>query len=279
MTADCLRADLHTHTVYSDGKLTPDKIVDFASGAGVRLIAVTDHDCMRACSELKTLAENRGLFAVNGIEVSAYDGDIKFHTLGYNIDEKRFAPFLKRLFDSSFERAEEIVFKLNGLGIKITMDDVDRQRYSLETPVHSMHIVCAAAEKGYAENIREFYKDYLECGKPAFSRIGRPSPAEAVEAIKAAGGVAVLAHPARIGMTALKLEEKIKSLKASGLDGIEVYYTTHTESEKAYYSELCGGLGLLKTGGSDTHTEDGGRKIGQPTFYAEPRLLEKLGIV
>ncbi|MDE6504984.1 MAG: PHP domain-containing protein [Clostridia bacterium] len=279
MTDGGLRADLHTHTVCSDGKLTPQRIVELACGAGVRLVAVTDHDAMQACAELGRLAKERGLLSVNGIEISAYTQRIKFHTLGYNVNEKLFEPFQKKLFQSSYERAEEIVFKLNKLGMEITMDDVNRHRYSLTAPVHSMYVVYAAAEKGYVETVPKFYKKYLEYSKPAFTCIRRPSPEEAVEAIKAAGGVAVVAHPARIRMDRGQLEEKIKSLIPLGLDGIEVYYTTHTESEKAYYSKLCDGLHLLKTGGSDTHSEDGGRAIGQPPFYADLRLLEKLKIV
>ena len=129
MTTQGMRADLHTHTVCSDGKLTPQRIVDLACEAGVELIAVTDHDAMQACPELQSLAKEMGLHSVNGIEISAYTPErIKFHTLGYNIDEKLFEPFQKRLFQSSYERAEEIIFKLNKIGMELTMDDVNRHR-------------------------------------------------------------------------------------------------------------------------------------------------------
>ncbi len=270
--------DLHIHTVYSDGGFTPEKVVRHAKAAGLNLIAVTDHDTVEGCKELAAVAATEGIRSVAGIEVSAYCGETKFHTLGYGMDEKALAPFLKRLYDGSVVRRDEIIFKLNKLGYDITTEDVDGQRFSLSSPVHVMHIARAIAAKGYASSPQEAFFKFLVCGKPAHSCAERPTPEEACRAIASAGGIAVLAHPARISMGCEELKQKILSLKDWGLSGIEAYYTTHTKEQTAYYKELADRLGLIVTGGSDTHFDDGGRKIGFPRFEAGSRLLERLCI-
>lgn len=273
-----MRADLHTHSYCSDGTLSPENIAELAKSGGVELVAVTDHDSMEACAELEAFAKSKGIKTVNGLEVSAYDGRIKFHTLGYNIDIEKFRPFLKRLYESSIVRTEDILNKLNAIGKDLTWDDVNEQRYSLSAPIHSRHIARAMVKRGFCKNEQQFFKKYIAYGKPAFSCIHRPTPEEACREICAAGGFASLAHPGRIQMERDELEKKISVLKDNGLCGIEVYYTTHTQEETAYYKKLALSFGLLPTGGSDTHNLIGTRKVGIPYFDAEGKLLEKLGI-
>ena len=273
-----MTADLHMHTVHSDGLMTPQDVVDCAESAGVGLIAVTDHDTVSAYAEVSRLAESKGIKTVTGIEVSAYDNRIKMHTLGYGIDIKKFAPFQQRLFESSFERAKDIIFKLNNLGFDITMEEVFAERNSSTVPVHGMHIARVMVKKGYVASCDRFFKKYIAYGKPAFSCIHRPTPEEAVRAICEAGGLAVLAHPGRIQMDAAALKSKIKSLADCGLGGIEVYYTTHTKEQTAYYENLAETFHLLKTGGSDTHVLGGKRTIGQPRFEPSAELLKRLNV-
>lgn len=272
-----MRADLHLHTVCSDGDFTPERIVDGAVRGGVDIIAVTDHDGMQACAETAQFAKSAGVRAVDGIEVSAYDGAVKFHTLGYGVDGKKFKPFLDKLYESSYIRAEDIIKKLNAVGIPVTMDDINEQRYSLDTPVHGMHIARAVIKLGFVSTPDKFFKKYLGVNKPAFSIIQRPTPEQAVRAIVEAGGFASVAHPGRIRMDADILKEKLKALKDVGLGGIEVYHSTHTVEKTAYYYNLAEELSLLKTGGSDAHGPTGTRKIGTPEFYPDDALMEKLG--
>ena len=268
-------ADLHIHTQCSDGLLTPADIVERAASADLKLIAVTDHDGMGACAELASLAKTKGIYTVPGIEVSAYSERIKFHTLGYGVDEEKFKPFLNRLFESSYIRAEDIIFKLNNIGYDITMDDVNEQRFSLNSPIHGMHIARAMVKKGYVTSTGRFFKKFVAYGKPAFSCIYRPTPEEACEAITSAGGLAVVAHPGRIAMEEEELFKKIKSLKDWGLGGIEACYSTHTNLQTAYYTELAQKLDLVVTGGSDTHNPEGNRKIGVPVFAPSEKLLKR----
>lgn len=275
-----MRADLHVHTYYSDGLLSPEDVVTRAEGRGVDLIAVTDHDTAAGCAEVKSLCGKNGLKAVYGIEVSAYFGNIKIHTLCYNPDTENtgFKAFLKELYDGSFTRTEEILFKLKGCGVNLTLQEVLSQRKSEDIPIHAMHIARAAAEKGYGKAPYDFYDKYLMTGRPAFTALCRPSPERTVEIIGSAGGVSSLAHPARIVMNADEKRAFIKRLVSCGLDGIEAVYSTHTDRETAYYKELAGEFGLLVTGGSDTHFADGRNKIGLPYFEPDARLLHKLKI-
>jgi len=273
-----MTADLHIHTVRSDGLLTPQTVVECAKTAGLRLIAVTDHDTMEACAELSLIAAQNGIKCVSGVEVSAYDETVKFHTLAYGADGEKFKPFLDELCKNSYLRAEDIIYKLSKVGVKITMEDVVAEKFSKTAPVHGMHIARAVVKKGYVNTAGDFFREYVDGGGAAFSCVGRPTPEETCEAIRFAGGLAVVAHPARIKMDERELALKIKKLIPCGLGGIEVYYTTHTKEQTAYYENLAETLNLLKTGGSDTHVQGGGRVIGQPRFEPDAQLLKRLKI-
>ena len=273
-----IRADLHIHTYYSDGLMSPADAVAEAKANAVGLISVTDHDCMLACKETESLCAGAGLRSVNGIEVSAYENGVKIHILGYgaDADNSDFKQFLDELYLSSFARAEDIIAKLRRNGIEISLDEILKYRKHDRAPVHTMHISRACAEKGYCGNAFAFYEKYLASGRCAFSDIGRPPPSRAVEAVAAGGGVCSLAHPGRIAMSKSRLLELIGKLKDRGLYGIEAVYTTHTVTETAYYKETAAAFGLEITGGSDTHFADGRHKIGSPAFYLDEAVAKRL---
>lgn len=275
-----MRADLHIHSYYSDGLLSPEEIVKSAAANGVELIAVTDHDNMLVCEQASKACAERGIKFVEGIEVSAYSGDVKIHTLGYNIDKDctDYKTFAKELYEGSRVRAEDIVFKLNKNGVRLSMEEVLNQQTVKNIPVHTMHIAYAAANKGYASSPFTFFEQYLAWGKCAFSNLCRPTPERAVEVIAACGGFSSLAHPARIDMSAEELKKLIARMKACGLGGIEAVYSAHTALETAYYKETASSFNLFVTGGSDTHFTGGKRKIGTPVFHADKSLAEKLGV-
>lgn len=275
-----LRADLHVHTYYSDGLLSPAEVVLRTVQAGVNVLAVTDHDCVAAFDETFALCTESGVKCVSGIEVSAYEGDVKIHMLGYNFNREhpQFKEFIKQLYDGSFRRTEDILFKLNKNGVALSMDDVLSQRKSPLSPIHSMYIARAAALKGYMNNAFSFYARYLSAGKCGFSSVCRPAPETAAEVINACGGFASLAHPGRIAVGKERLLSLIKKLKDYGLCGIEGVYSTHTVTETAYYKETAKAFNLVVTGGSDTHSCDGKKQIGTPAFFVDEALAEKLGI-
>lgn len=275
-----MRADFHIHTYFSDGLQSPDEVALHAKNNGVELLSVTDHDTMLAYPEIISCCEKRGIKAVRGVEVSAYLGGVRLHTLGYNIDPENpiFREFLKELCEGSLIRTDDILSKLKKNGVNVTMDEVFKFRKCENVPIHSMYISRAAAEKGYCANPFTFQKNYLTSGACAYSEVCRPSPEKAVEMINSCGGFASLAHPGRIELEKQELISLVKRLKVLGLKGIEAVYSTHTQIETAYYKEMAREYGLSVTGGSDTHFKEGNKKIGTPVFDCDKELCEKLGI-
>lgn len=275
-----MRADLHVHTYFSDGLLSPDEVAAIAKNNGVELVSVTDHDTVLAYPELFSCCEKRGIAAVRGIEVSAYYNGVRLHTLGYNVDLESpvFSDFCKELLDGSFARADDIIAKLNKNGVRIKLNDVLKYRKSDKAPVHGMHIARAGAAKGYAPTPFAFHSKYLSKGGCGHSDLRRPSPEKAVEIITACGGFASIAHPGRIELEKQELVALIKKLRAIGLKGIEAVYSTHTVIETEYYKELAAEYGLLVTGGSDTHFAGGNKNIGTPIFNCGKELCEILKV-
>lgn len=279
-------ADLHTHSIYSDGLYSPDEICRLAKARGLSLLSITDHDTLAGEEVKQAAAKRHGLAYVTGWEISAYDGDQKIHILGYGCAlGEAYNAFTEERKRGSKLRAEDSVRKLQKLGVPVTMEEVYMHLSSPDLPVHTMHVARAAAVHLGATD-SEVYMQYLGYGKPANSGLGRPTPKEAIDCIHACGGLAVIAHPGRMTMRFQEREKTIKNLKALGVDGMETFYTTHTREETEYFLRLSKELDLLVTGGSDTHFEgdDSGNsshtnKIGTPAFIPSDKLLERLKII
>ena len=271
------RADMHIHTYYSDGTQSPADVIVAAEAAGLGMIAVTDHATMGASGQVKELAAEAGIRAVDGIEISAY-GEVKVHILGYgqNRECAAFRRYYKEAVEGSFARCEDTLKKLKAQDICVPIDKVLAERAVEGTPVHSMFICRAAAKLGYAKTAGEFYLSYIVDGKCAHSRVGRLTPEQAVKTIKECGGISSVAHPGRISLEKNAKEGLISRLKALGLDGIEAVYSGHTVEETAYYKELARRYNLLVTGGSDTHSTVGSRRVGTPEFYPDEQLMRAL---
>lgn len=271
-----MRADLHLHSVYSDGVHTPDEICRRARQNGLQLLSITDHDTMLGLEDKRACAKKYGLAYVAGWEISAYEKGVQVHVLGYGCAmNAAYEKFIAERIVAAKARAEERVEKLRAVGIPVTMEEVLAERKNPAAPLHTMHVGRAAAKRtGLPED--EVYKRYLAWGMPASSDIGRPTPEEAVDCIHALGGVAVLAHPGRITVPEEARIRLIERLTAYGADGIEAVYSTHTAEETAFFLDFAKRNGLLVTGGSDTHRFGGEREIGEPEFYASEALLARL---
>ena len=274
-----MRADLHLHSVYSDGLNSPDEICRLAKLRGVELISITDHDTLAGLEVKVEAAKRYGLSYLAGWEISAYKEGEKIHILGYGCEEgEAYRAFNEKRKQASFARAEDCVAKFNALGIPLRLQEVLDRRSAPDLPVHTMHIARAAAVYLGIDG-GAVYREYLARGKATHSNIGRPTPEEAIDCIHAAGGFASIAHPGRIELPDGEKEKLIVSLADYGVDGIESFYTTHTAKETEYFVALGKRLGLLSTGGSDTHYEDETHTIGQPAFEVEKKLLEKLRVI
>ena len=270
------RADLHTHSVYSDGIYHPDEVCRRAKQYGVEVLSITDHDTMNGLAEKRAAAKKYGISYVDGWEISSYEQLERVHVLGYGCQlNEAYHAFMKQRVDGATMRAEERIAKLNAAGIPITMEEVLALQMDKSAPLHTMHVARALAKRLNVDE-EEAYEQYLERGKLASSDIGRPTPIQAIECIHASGGVAFLAHPGRIRLSEEGKEEMIRALKEHGLDGIECYYSTHTVSQTEHYLSLAKKYDLRVSGGSDTHWEDGVRSFGDPVFMMTEEFLAYL---
>lgn len=241
-------ADLHTHTRWSDGEWTPEKLVRAARRAKLGGLAVTDHDDVRAQPEAAEAGRRHGVEILTGVEISAWREGVDIHILGYGFDPEE--PALGRLLDAArsarLDRAERMVRRLSELGAPVSLDEV--RRIAGEAGIGRPHVARALVEAGHVPTLREAFDRWLADGKPACVDKLRVTPAEAVAAIHRAGGVAVCAHPVTLGRV-----EALDPLVEDGLDGVEVRHGLHGASAEAVYDAYARQRGLVRTGGSDFH--------------------------
>ncbi len=247
--------DLHAHSTFSDGSLTPAELAAAGTRAGLSALALTDHDTvdglpafLRACA-----ASERPLQGVPGIEISV-DVDVgTFHLLGYYIDPANppLCETLQRTRASRDDRNAEILERLAGLGMKLTAEEV--ARFAGDQVGGRPHIAQAMVEKGYAPSFRKAFDLYLGKGQPAYVDRFRLDPNASLELLRGAGGLPVLAHPFTLQISPAKLFRCVQGLAAEGLAGIEVFYPEHNSRQTARYLKLAQDLDLVATGGTDFH--------------------------
>ncbi|MBX3335163.1 MAG: PHP domain-containing protein [Nitrospira sp.] len=273
------RLDLHLHTTHSDGSCTPTEVIGLAHQAGVTALAITDHDITSGIPEAITAGEQYGIEIIPGVEISSLMGSSELHILGYFLDwqDTDLNQRLKSLRDSRHHRNPQIVDRLQRLGIDITYDEV--RALAGSDSVGRPHIARALMNKGVVTSAKEAFDRFLGDGKAAYVPRELPSPADAIRWIKEAHGLAVLAHPTWVKLADQPLAELIRRLKADGLDGMEVYYSTHAARQTREYLSLAQQLGLLVTGGSDFHgltKPDIEVGIGKGSLHIPTSLLPKI---
>jgi 3',5'-nucleoside bisphosphate phosphatase len=249
--------DLHTHSNASDGSLPPVEVVRLAKERGLKAIALTDHDTIDGLAEAEAAGKQAGLEVIPGVEISARHPGGSMHILGYFLEyeDRLLAERLEVLKQARKDRNPQIIAKLNGLGIPMTMETVER--ISGRGQMGRPHIARALYEGGYVRNIQEAFDIFLgNQGKAYVSKFRFP-PEEAIEMIREAKGVPVLSHPFTLNLrNSEDLRERLQELKGLGLAGIEVYYPEHSPEQEALYLSLARELGLLITGGSDFHGDN-----------------------
>lgn len=275
--------DLHCHSTASDGTLTPTQVVGLANRCGLSALALTDHDTVAGVGEAASAAERVGLDFLPGIEISAeYPVPGTLHILGYGVDPDN--PRLTRLTDELIagrdSRNPRIVAKLNEMGVAVTMNEWEDEAKG--NVLGRPHLAAILHRKGYVSSIKQAFDWYIGQGAPAYFDKERLTPRQAIERIRASGGVPVLAHPIQLRTTNdAELERVVKDLLDLGLVGLEVIHSDHDAGQIEKYTQLASRFKLLKTGGSDFHglnkkdIELGiarGRRIPRD-FY--DRLIEK----
>lgn len=249
--------DLHTHTNESDGSCSPLELVDRALAMGLEALAISDHDTFAGYDQAIRPAKAYGLDLVCAIELSARLSGGKtrtVHVLGYFLQEPpsfEFRTWLDGLLAARRERNVRLIAKLQSMEVKIELDEVQRIGRTLTGRPHFARVL---VEKGYAANSEEAFRKYLAESAPAFVERQAAHAAMVIQQVIAAGGLPVLAHPGRLGVSDAAAEEAlIGELRDAGLRGIEVYHSDHRAADVERYAKIAKRYGLAVTGGSDFH--------------------------
>jgi predicted metal-dependent phosphoesterase TrpH len=248
-----LHYDLHSHSLASDGTLSPGDLVHAAAAAGVDVLALTDHDSVDGIAEAQRSARDNGLRLVPGVEISVTWQSRTLHVLGLGIDPES-AGLRKGLGEqSAFRdwRAVEIGRRLARAGIPDCY--AGARELAQGRIVSRTHFARHLVAQGHAGSMREVFKRYLVNNRPGYVSGRWASLQDALDWIRAAGGVAVLAHPARYGMTASKLRCFLGEFRECGGLGMEVVSGSHTRDQVAAMASLCRNEQLLASRGSDYH--------------------------
>ena len=264
-------ADLHLHTTESDGTWTPEQLVKQARLVGLAAIAITDHDTTGGIAAALKHAPQR-LEVIPGIELSTVaEGGEEVHMVGLWINP-HYEPLqeeLTALRAARIDRIDEILARLDDLGISLTQGDV--LNFATRDVVSRSHIASALVEKGVVTSKKEAFDAFLGRGAPAYVERRKLRPERAIALIIQSGGMPVLAHPGLLRDLTM-----LPSLKKAGLVGIEVVHHSHTPEQTKHFLSLADELKLLPSGGSDCHGPKGKDAIYIGTYKIPWKWLEDL---
>ena len=258
--------DLHTHSNYSDGTDSPAELISKALAVGVTTIALTDHDSIAGISEAQS-ALRSGISLVPGAEISCQTDDgISVHMLGllFDLSNSELLATMEKTRDNRHGRMQRIIERINEAGIEISMQDVLAELSDGAT-LGRPHLADALVKKGIVKNRDEAFTEMLHNKSKYYVAHYSPKPVDAIKLIKAAGGVAVIAHPMASHRGRTISLETFGDLIEAGLDGIEVDHRDHSLDEKSALIKLASENNLIMTGASDYH---GNGKLNQLAEYA-----------
>ena len=243
--------DLHIHTTASDGSESPAAVVAEAKKLGLAAIAVTDHDSVSGCAEAAAAGARLGVEVVPGIEISTkYRASV--HILGYYIDPQsvHLLPVLEWIVHDRDERNRKTAQLMAADGLPVSYEEM-QQRFP--GVIGRPHFAELLVELGMAGSIKDAFDRYMNRGGKYYLGRSVLGMERSIELIRAAGGVAVLAHPFQYRLDDAGLRELIEHTMANGLQGMECRYSGYTAEQTAYLEALAGEYGLVPTGGSDYH--------------------------
>ncbi|HIK16280.1 MAG TPA: PHP domain-containing protein [Leptolyngbyaceae cyanobacterium M33_DOE_097] len=238
--------ELHCHTTCSDGTLTPTELVRAAAQAGVKALAITDHDTLSGWDEACQAASVYGLELIPGVELSTVLNGRSLHILGFYPQCGQLQAALQERIAGRVRRAHKMIEQLAALGYPLTMPKMPPNM----APGRP-HIAKAMLDAGYVTSTQEAFERFLGDDKPAYVHYEKFDSADGIALLRTCGAVPVWAHPYlfRGG----KVEDVLPELVAAGLMGIEVYHPEHRPSQSDRLKRLCEEYGLIMTGGSDYH--------------------------
>jgi hypothetical protein len=250
-----LFADLHLHTLFSDGTFTPEELAARGSACGLAAMSLTDHDTVEGCARMAAACQTLGIEFVIGTELTAEFSDKEVHLLGYFLDPNnpKLLAEIKKFQAVRKSRIHEMVRRLNALSVPLRAESVFALA-NCRSPGRP-HVARALVQEGLCPSMEAAFERFLKKGRPAWVPKFKISALDAIALIHQAGGLAVMAHP---GIN--HCDEIIPSLAAQGMDGLECFHTKHTAKMSKHYLNTAAHFNLLVTGGSDCH----GYSKGQP---------------
>ena len=263
-------ADLHLHSLFSDGTFTPEEVVGHGARFGHKALALTDHDTVEGCARMAASCAAAGIEFIVGTELTAEHGGNELHVLGYFVDPQnpKLLTEIAKFQRVRQERIRDMVGCINALGVPLKVDDVFALA-NCRSPGRP-HVARALVRGGHCRSLDEAFERFLKKNRPAWVPKAKMSALEAIELIHQAGGLAVMAHP---GLN--RSDQTIPAIVDAGLDGIECFHTKHPPATAEHYLALARKHNLLVTGGSDCH----GLSKGKPligTVRLDYQYVEKL---
>ena len=270
-----MKIDLHTHSNFSDGTDRPSELINKALSQGITTLALTDHDTVAGWDEAMQWLRP-GMDLVLGSEISCQTEDgISVHMLGllFDCENQPLQEMMAATRDNRLGRMERIITKMNAAGIEITIEEVHAQ-LSEGATLGRPHLADALVAKGLAKSRDEVFADWLANSSPFYVAHYSPTPEVAIAAIKAAGGVAVIAHPLASLRGRVVGLESFDSYIAAGLDGIEVKHRDQTPEQQELLFSIAASADLAMTGSSDYHGNGKMNELAE--FTTDPDQWEKL---
>jgi len=248
-----MKIDLHNHSYYSDGFLSPQEVVSLAHQAGCNIFSLTDHDSTEGIPKAKIEADKLGIKLINGVEISAFWKNMTIHVvgLGVNITNDRLQEGLAHNQLIREVRAEKIALSLRRSGIK---DALEKTQELSKTPMLTRtHFAQMLIKEGYCKDMKSVFRRYLTGKKPGGVHVEWEDIEEVISWIHSAGGKAIIAHPFRYRMTHTKIKNMLIDFKSVSGDGLEVVTGTSTQDEINLSSQWTKDYNLLASCGSDFH--------------------------
>jgi predicted metal-dependent phosphoesterase TrpH len=249
-------ADLHLHTLFSDGTFTPEELAGHGARVGLAAMALTDHDTVEGCPRMAEACRVLGIEFVAGAELTAELDGTEIHILGYflELENPKLQTELKKFQTVRQNRIHEMVARLNRVNIPLRAESVFALA-NCRSPGRP-HVGRALVQAGFCSSLDEAFDRFLKKNRPAWVPKCKISAREAIALIHQAGGLAVMAHP---GLN--RTDDVIPIMAEQGLDGLECFHSKHTPAMSEYYMEMAGRLKLLITGGSDCHGYSKGKPL------------------
>ncbi len=271
--------DLHTHSTASDGTLSPSELILEAKRQGLKAIALTDHDTTQGLGEAKKTGEREKIEVIAGCELSVEYPSGQMHILGLWLPDipSKLNSVLKFLRDKRHFRNRHILEKLAKLGIHIDYEEV--KEVAKGESIGRPHIATILVNKKVVSSIQEAFEKYIGPKGKAYVPKIKLTPDKAIEVLKEEGATVILAHPFSLNLTYESLKQELKKLKELGLDGLEVFYSEHTEEQTNVYLKFAKELNLVVSGGSDFHgkvKKDIHLGVGKGNLHLPYSIVENL---